>query len=143
MPLSFRRRGPKIKAEHKARFEQESLCNDCGACCHLAFEVDGKRVSVKELPCKHLRYDAQGKSRCEIYSRRLETDFCCKVSARSVRMGLFPSDCPYVEGIEGYRGAIPLESHPELRERVVQEYGSLECPEYIRPRDWLSFFNGK
>ena len=134
------KRGPQITEAHKKRFADESVCNDCGGCCYLSFELGRKTVIVRDLPCKNLRFDDEGKSLCAIYERRLETDYCHRVTPQTVRWGLFPGDCPYVEDIKGYRGKIYLDEHPEYKERIVEEYGDTERPDFIRARDWRRFF---
>lgn len=134
-------RRPRISDAHKERFKDESLCTNCGACCHLSFELGEETVVVEELPCRYLRYNEKGESYCTTYETRLEKGFCYKVSARSVRWGLFPYDCPYVEGIPGYKGKISLKDHPELLEPLIAEYKDTERPEFIRAKDWHAFFN--
>ncbi len=143
LPFSVFRRKPRIGAEDRGRFEDESLCTHCGGCCYLSFQVDKESVIVRELPCRHLRFDEAGKSRCEIYGRRLGTDFCFKVSEETVRSSLFPQACPYVEKIEGYRGKVYLDDRPELRQRIVETFAESGCPTYIREADWRRFFGAK
>lgn len=134
------KRGPKLTPEQKRRFKDESLCNHCGGCCYLSFEVDDETVIVPELPCRNLYFNDAGESRCRIYKTRLETDFCHKVSTRTVKWGLFPNECPYVEGIKGYKGKIWLHERPEMRRRILEEFGDIGRPDYIRARDWIRFF---
>jgi len=143
MSFPFFRRKPRVTAADKQRFEDESLCTHCGGCCYLSFQVGEESVIVRDLPCRHLRFDGTGKSRCEIYGRRLGTDFCFKVSEETVRSSLFPQACPYVEKIDGYRGKVYLDDQPELRSEIVETFAESGCPTYIRGADWHRFFNSK
>lgn len=97
-----------IPPEVEARFQDESLCRRCGRCCHSAVWLGGRFVLLKDLPCRHLAWNEDGTAFCRIYEQREETGFCHKLSRRSVERNLFPPDCPYVEGIPGYRGKVEV-----------------------------------
>jgi hypothetical protein len=131
----------RITPEIMARFKDESLCRRCGLCCHSGVRHKGRMILLKDLPCKHLVYETENFSRCRIYDRREEISWCNKVSVRNVARGLFPEDCPYVQGIKNYSGKVVLsedefkEILPELR-RVFHDYPR---PEYISEATWNRF----
>ena len=46
---------------------------------------------------------------CTVYKRRFVVAPNCRTVAEAIEFRLLPSDCPYVEGIPGYRGPAEIE----------------------------------
>jgi len=131
----------KIPPEAEARFADESLCRRCGRCCHSAMRLQGKFVLLKDLPCRHLAWEEDGRACCRIYARREETGYCNQLSRDSVGRNLFPPDCPYMDGIPGYQGKVEVREDefqallPELR-KIFHDYPR---PGAVTQRDWDHF----
>jgi hypothetical protein len=80
----------------------ESLCTKCGKCCAEKVEIDGT-VYLTARYCRH--FDPATKE-CRVYDRRFETEPDCRPVGEGIKTHLFPSDCPYVKDIPGYRGPV-------------------------------------
>lgn len=87
-----------MTAEHEAR------CLQCGRCCEFtAIDTQGvRRRTGKFCPylCEPDRLD--GKRRCRVYPVRASVPWCVTLE-RAIAQHTPPNDCPYVQGIEGYR----------------------------------------
>lgn len=77
----------------------EARCRQCGRCC-CAKLIIGDEVVYTAKVCKHL--DPATKL-CRVYERRHEVNPGCLNVEEGIKLGVFPADCPYVQGIEGYR----------------------------------------
>jgi hypothetical protein len=132
-----------IPPEAEAGFADESLCRRCGRCCHSAMRLSGKFVLLKDLPCRRLTWEDDGRARCRIYERREATGYCNKLSRSSVERNLFPPDCPYMQGIPGYQGKVEVREDeflallPDLR-KIFQGYPK---PFAVTKRDWDHFLS--
>ena len=79
--------------------DREVLCRRCGRCCYAKIVIDGEIVYLP-FPCPYLDEDTR---LCTIYERRHEVNPDCLTLEEGIRIGVFPADCPYVAGIEGYK----------------------------------------
>jgi len=78
----------------------ESKCLKCGRCCRHKFNVGGRLV-FDRAACKH--WDPETKL-CRVYNEREKlAPECCDIASATLR-GILPDDCPYVEGLVGYKG---------------------------------------
>jgi len=100
----------------------ESLCEKCGRCCCRKFLL-GDRVYFTPFFCAHL----DPKTRlCRVYRyRRKVNPECIPVEVGLARQ-VFPLDCPYVAGREGY--SPPVEDLDffglgELAREIARELG--------------------
>jgi uncharacterized cysteine cluster protein YcgN (CxxCxxCC family) len=125
----------------------ESLCVDCGICCHPAVPIaKGVNAVVPELHCKHLSRDCDGKTACTVYDKRLDIakSWCYKLED-ALEKGLFPDACPYVKDMPNYEGTTILNDRvyamvkPQIREAIIAK----GMPEWASERDWKSFVGGK
>lgn len=130
-----------IPPEVEARFADESLCRRCGRCCHSAMRLGGRLVLLKDLPCRHLVWEDDGRACCRIYERREETGFCNKLCRESVERNLFPPDCPYMQGIPGYQGKVEVseQEFEALRPGLRKIFQGYPRPEAVIRRDWDHF----
>ena len=80
--------------------DHEATCLCCGRCCYKKVVFDG-RPYLTNIPCKHLDVRT---NRCTIYAKRYKVKDGCIPFQTAIEIGSFPSDCPYVVGIEGYTG---------------------------------------
>lgn len=130
-----------VPPEFKNRFADESLCRRCGRCCYCGVKVQGRMVALKDLPCKHLDYLPDGRAACQVYPLREKTGWCHPISVESVRKELYPADCPYLEGLAGYRGKTDLsaEEFESLTPVLRKIFKRRPKPEYVRARDWERF----
>ncbi len=130
-----------ITPEIKERFENEDLCRRCGICCRSGTEVKGRMVLLKDLPCRHLSHEPGGKTYCRIYEHRERTGWCYKINLQGLQKKLFPPDCPYVQGLKGYKGKIELtdEQFQEVIPILRNLFPLVDRPEYIKKKDWDYF----
>ncbi len=78
----------------------EEKCRGCGRCCYEKLDIDGE-IFYTDEPCEFLDLKTR---RCAVYERRHEArPGCAPLTEKNVRMGVLPADCPYVEGLRGYR----------------------------------------
>lgn len=133
--------GYEIPAEVEARFADEALCRRCGRCCHSAIKVRGKFVLLKDLPCRYLTWEADGRAGCRIYARRESTGFCNQLSRASIARDLFPPDCPYAQGIPGYEGKVVVseEEFQALRPALQKIFQDYLQPQAVTRRHWRRF----
>jgi hypothetical protein len=92
----------------------ESLCRRCARCCHEKVYYEG-RVVLTRIPCPHL--DTETKL-CTVYDRRHELNVRCLSVEDGLEVGAFPADCPYVQGVEGYRPPVDERIDPSLVREV-------------------------
>lgn len=93
---------------------REALCRRCGRCCCAKLIISGEVVYTPHF-CKHLDPATR---LCTIYERRFEINPDCMTVEEGIRCGVFPADCPYVQGIENYR---PPREHWTAQERALFE----------------------
>jgi len=77
----------------------EAQCRRCGRCCVEKIAVNDE-VFTTARACAH--FDPATKL-CAIYERRFEINPRCLTVPRGIQHRVFPADCPYVDGVEGYR----------------------------------------
>jgi hypothetical protein len=78
----------------------EARCRRCGRCCYEKVEYAGE-VFYTDTPCEHLDPATR---LCAVYPRRHRArPGCAPLTPENIRQGILPADCPYVEGIPGYR----------------------------------------
>lgn len=132
-----------ITDEIKARFDDESLCRRCGLCCYGAVKVKSRMVLLRDLPCKHLGLDAEGKAFCGVYEVRELTGWCHRLTVESIRKELFPPDCPYMAGLPHYRGKVEIsgQEFEEIMPILRNLFKIMDKPDYVRAGDWKRFIN--
>lgn len=128
-----------IHLEGLSKSELESMCVDCGACCHATVPVAKSgttTVLIPDLRCKHLAVDkSNGKSCCSVYERRHEVaKGWCMPLAEAISKGAFPKTCPYVRDMKGYVGAVVL---PDAEYDAMRPALTKALTEQGRP-PWLS-----
>lgn len=79
--------------------DRENACLRCGRCCY-AKVVIGDDVFYTDIPCKYLDVLT---SNCRVYERRFEVNPDCLTVEQGISARVFPADCPYIAGLEGYR----------------------------------------
>lgn len=118
------------------------MCTDCGMCCHPAVELDtGTKIVVPDLACKHLDRDDEGKTRCNVYSTRLQNSVAgkwCRELSDGIREGIFPKECPYVVDMPDYEGPklfdVPL--YRVVRKQVARTITAHDRPEWADEGQW-------
>ena len=114
----------------------ESVCVNCGACCHAGVNVikggNEFRVLVNDLHCKHMIWDG-GESKCTVYKSRSTDAPWCADTQQMLEKGLVPKGCPYIDGLDNYKSTVVLDTDlyksvtPILKEAIsngASEYGS-------------------
>ena len=91
--------------------EREDLCRRCGSCCYAKIIVEDE-VYCTRIPCPYLDTDT---NLCTVYQRRFEVNERCLTVEEGIAARVFPADCPYVQGLEGYR---PPKSEDELADKA-------------------------
>lgn len=125
----------------------ESMCVDCGACCHPAVPIaKGVTAIVPDLQCKYLGRADDGKTNCTVYEQRFEkAGGWCNDLATAIAKGLFPDPCPYVKDMPGYDGPVLLESHtynlvkPQIHRAIIAK----GIPDWASEHMWKVFVGGK
>jgi uncharacterized cysteine cluster protein YcgN (CxxCxxCC family) len=80
--------------------EWEALCTGCGVCCYDKVWI-GSRLHLLKSACSFLNMKT---NLCKCYEDRFEREpLCMPIDADIIQMGGLPADCPYVEGMPGYR----------------------------------------
>ncbi len=85
--------------------EQTGKCNRCGRCCYYKVITDIGPAFIQRC-CPY--YD-KGSKRCRVFKRRFDVGIGCLCTEEAIRQRALPSDCPYVQGIEGYQGPVSWE----------------------------------
>jgi|GEM_PF-1269152 len=133
-----------IPPEVEEKFSDEKLCRRCGLCCYGSVPYQGKLAIILDLPCKYLIQEGEKKNTCAIYPARHQiAKWCQGVNPKSVARGLFPNDCPYVQGIQGYQGKvlIPYQENAQFYNFLQKTFRHQPCPEYLKPSDWQKFLS--
>ena len=125
----------------KEQFQNEEICKRCGKCCYQGFMVYGYYIMAPELPCKYLVPSDNGQQICGVYNKRHELSWCNAVNISTVRKGLFPADCVYVQGMINYHGKTltPKDHKERIRKALLKRLKFTSCPEYLRKEDWRRF----
>jgi hypothetical protein len=78
---------------------RDEICRRCGRCCYEKIEFEGE-VYYTDVPCEKLDPVTR---LCTVYeNRHVARPGCTPLTPRTIRQGILPADCPYVEGIENY-----------------------------------------
>jgi len=85
----------------------EKLCVRCGRCCNKKAEQSDGSLQFTVIPCQH---QDPGSKLCKVYNERDKVPWCVSVE-KAIEKRVLPNDCPYVQGIEGYKGPAPAEPH--------------------------------
>jgi len=97
----------------------ESLCRQCGLCCHVKVGLsDGSYVLHPFVTCKYLSVDNQ----CSVYEDRFLCDakICFTRDEMVNRDFLLPEGCPYTKLRQGYKPA-QIVTPAEFDDIVVHE----------------------
>ena len=97
----------------------EAMCTQCGKCCTEKVELDGQ-VYISKKYCRFL--DTETK-KCRVYEERFEAEPGCMTVDEGIKVGVFPSDCPYIEDIEGYKPAIDEWDDPAITDAIREILG--------------------
>ena len=97
----------------------EGLCTKCGKCCTEKVDIDGT-IYISKKYCRFL--DLVSKE-CTVYEKRFEAEPGCMEVEAGIKVGIFPSDCPYIEGIEGYKPAVEEWDDPQITEAIREILG--------------------
>lgn len=132
-----------IDEQARRRFDDESLCQRCGKCCHAAIRVEDRMVLLSDLPCRYLACREDGRALCTVYHLRELTGWCYQTSVESVRKELYPPECPYVQGIPHYRGKIELspEEFEEIKPVLRKIFKGWPRPGYVTAKAWERFIH--
>ena len=78
----------------------DDICKRCGRCCYEKVEYAGE-VFYTDVPCDRLDPVTR---LCTVYSDRHRVrPGCVQLTPEIIRRGVLPADCPYVQGVAGYR----------------------------------------
>lgn len=83
----------------------EALCRRCAQCCYEKIVDEDGEVYQTPIPCKYLDIDS---GLCTVYGRRHDCQVRCLTVAEGITARAFPADCPYVQGVAGYRAPLPM-----------------------------------
>ena len=97
----------------------EAMCTKCGKCCTEKVEIDDKIYISK----KYCRFLDQVSMECKVYEDRFQAEPGCMTVDRGIKVGIFPSDYPYIEKIEGYEPAIEEWDDPAITEAIREVLG--------------------
>ncbi len=115
-----------------ADLSDESLCRKCGRCCCRKFIVGG-RVYFTPFYCIHLDPETR---LCRVYHHRFQVNPICIPVSRGMARGVFPVDCPYVAGHQGYEPPVADQDFfglGELAKEIAKEIG-VDDEEFERVR---------
>lgn len=93
---------------------KKTKCKKCGRCCFYKIIIDGIPVFTKRC-CKYLNLETK---KCKVYKRRFDEGIGCLDIKTSIEKRALPSDCPYVENINGYTG-------PLTPEQAIEHFGNM------------------
>lgn len=106
---------------------EEAKCRRCGECCRVKYLIDGVVFNTTQY-CEY--FDAQNHL-CRIYDRRREINPRCLDVATGIRLGVFPTDCPYVAGMPNYKAPYPVPLDEDT-ERAVHNGAAATAEAVIR-----------
>jgi len=99
----------------------EKLCQRCGRCCYEKLSIE-EVVVITDIPCQH--YDEQT-HHCRVYDQRHSHQVRCITVERGIAVGAFPDDCPYLQDMDDYRGAITIAEAEKLFDMSREELNDL------------------
>lgn len=102
----------------------EALCRRCGKCCAEKLEMGGT-VYITRKMCRFLDTKTR---RCQVYSDRFHAEPECASAYEGLPKRIFPADCPYTKGIEGYRAPVEEWDDPEVDDAVREVFGDDALP---------------
>lgn len=131
-----------VKGQHGG--DLENACGHCGACCHPSVPINGRLVLVKGVRCKFLRFDGDGQSRCGVYAERHRRAPWCQKLERGIDTRIFPGLCPYVKGLEGYRGPEVLDAvrYRLVEDQIIAALKAWGLQPWADPAEWNAYVNG-
>ena len=97
----------------------EALCRRCGKCCAEKLDIDGTIYITKKM-CRFL--DSKTRQ-CTVYPDRYRAEPDCLSTLEGLPMMVFPSDCPYTKGIEGYTPPMETWDDPDVDEVIREVLG--------------------
>ena len=105
--------------------EHEAKCRRCGRCCYEKLIIDG-HVFTTRTPCRYLDVTART---CTVYERRLDLNPRCLTVPQGIELGVFPADCPYVQGLHDYlpaeEGWLEAETVRKIERGQLRTYGEV------------------
>ena len=104
--------------------KHEAKCQRCGRCCYYKIKFGDDVKVVTKIPCKHLDLDTK---LCKHYENRFEANPDCHEASELAEQHMLPADCPYVEGIEGYKPPIELNDPlAEMLTTLLVQFGRMD-----------------
>lgn len=119
------RSGTAARRDRSAREAHEAKCLRCGRCCADKYIV-GDRVYFAEGVCRYLDHKTK---LCTIYEHRHQTNTACLSVDEGIRLGVFPSNCPYVADLPNY--VPPVETVVDKQTLRLVERGKILTPEEL------------
>jgi uncharacterized protein len=95
----------------------DDLCRKCGRCCRVKLIAEGE-VFVLPESCPHLDLTTK---LCRVYARRHSVNPDCADVKRGIAARVFPGDCPYVTGLEGYAPPIEVGCEQDIRDYLERD----------------------
>ena len=80
---------PKDSPEHEAK------CKQTGICCHIPLTIDNQDIVIKEMHCKFLKQQEDGRRICSVYENRFEMMPTCHHVSTAAPRGLLHVGCAY------------------------------------------------
>ena len=102
----------------------EALCRRCGKCCAEKVEHEG-RIYLTRKMCRFL--DPSTRT-CTVYPERFRAEPECVSTMEGLPVMLFPGDCPYTRGIEGYVAPIETWDDPAVDAVIAELLGPDAVP---------------
>jgi uncharacterized protein len=99
----------------------EALCRQCGKCCTEKVTVDG----VVYLTKKACRFLDPASRRCTAYADRFRVEPDCVSVVEGLPIYAFPADCPYVQGVPGYRAPVEVWTDPAIDRAIEELFGEV------------------
>ena len=97
----------------------EAICRRCGKCCAEKVEIDD-RIYVTRKMCRFLD---PGSRSCTVYPDRFRAEPECLSTVEGLPSMVFPRDCPYTLGIEGYVPPVEEWDDPRIDEAIREVLG--------------------
>jgi len=120
----------------------EDTCHRCGLCCYSSVKFDKGNIFLPELRCRHLEFDENKKSCCNVYENRHEvTKGWCLPLVDAIEKGVFPDNCPYVKDVKDYVGTAVLseEAYQMVRPTIQKALAEGGKPEWVNEDHWNEF----
>jgi len=97
----------------------EALCRRCGKCCAEKVEVDDTVYITKKM----CRFHDPKTRLCTVYPDRFRAEPDCLSTMEGLPVMVFPADCPYTKGIEGYVPPKEEWDDPAVDEAILELLG--------------------